>query len=208
VRGLAGFLGTLGLGFIVWLAIGGRGVVDSFRYHMGKGVEIGSLYAGGLMAVANAMGAPLSVATMRQGAEVQTPWSATVASIGFPLQAAAILITVWRARRAGAEEPLRFIGAALLAFVTFGKVLSPQYLLWLIPLIACVEGRAGRGARRLFLAACLATTLLFPLGFIAALECRTWAVVVLNLRNALLLALWGLLTFGPRSIPSSKDAAR
>ena len=52
----------------------------------------------------------------------------------------------------------------LLIAVVFNKVFSPQYLLWLLPLVALVPYR--RLARRLFLyaflLACALTTVLFP----------------------------------------------
>jgi len=78
-------------------------------------------------------------------------------------------------------------------------VLSPQYLIWLIPFLACVQGRTGTRCRLIFLVACAATTLIFPVGFDSLLRLKTWAIVLVNLRNALLVGLWAHLTFGPRA---------
>jgi hypothetical protein len=125
-----------------------------------------------------------------------TPCSSTVGTIAFPLQAIGIGITLWRARRSSRNESLRYAGATVLAFIVFSKVLSPQYLLWLIPFVACVNGRTGFRARCVFLAASLATTLIFPLTFKSLETLQTWSIVLLNVRNGLLLGLWVLLTFG------------
>ena len=87
----------------------------------------------------------------------------------------------------------------MLVLIVFGKVLTPQYLLWLIPFAACVNGRTGFRARCVFLAASLATTLIFPLTFKSLETLETWSIVLLNIRNGLLLGLWLLLTFGQSS---------
>ncbi len=196
-RALAGFAAALALGMGLWLVMGGAKSAKMIMYHVNRGIEIESTYAGGLLIAAKALGAPIMVVSTERGPELQTPWSSTVGAIAFPLQAIAIGITLWRARRASRSDPLRYAGAAVLAFIVFGKVLTPQYLLWLIPFIACVNGRTGFHARCVFLAASVATTLIFPFTFKYLETVRTWAVLLLNLRNGLLLGLWVLLTFGP-----------
>ena len=60
-----------------------------------------------------------------------------------------------------AEGP-RYSAAAVLAFIVFGKVLSPQYLIWLFPFLAVLDGRTGSLARKIFLLACLTTAMFYP----------------------------------------------
>jgi hypothetical protein len=50
----------------------------------------------------------------------------------------------------------------VVAFVAFGKVLSPQFLIWLVPLVVLVGGRRGLVAGSLLAAALVATQLWFP----------------------------------------------
>ena len=45
------------------------------------------------------------------------------------------------------DDPLRWPAAATLGFLCFGKVLSPQYLLWFLPFAVALEGRLGRRVR-------------------------------------------------------------
>lgn len=75
------------------------------------------------------------------------------------------LVYVYRAYLRGPDEPQRLAtacAAAVAAYVAFGRVLSPQYLVWLIPLVPLVAGRAGAVAGGLLLAAGGATMTWFP----------------------------------------------
>ena len=85
---------------------------------------------------------------------------------------------------------IRFAGASLLAYVVAGKVLSPQYLVWLSPFVA-VSG-SGR-VRWVYLVCCLLTTAVFPWKFEALLEFRRSAEALLLARNLALLWLFALL---------------
>jgi hypothetical protein len=94
----------------------------------------------------------------------------------------------------------------LMLFIATSKVFSPQYLLWLIPLVALVP--LGGNARRMFLGTflliCVLSTLLFPFLFLSDLVAEgpplpvvLWKfhppsarlTAVLVLRNTLLLGL-------------------
>ena len=82
--------------------------------------------------------------------------------LAMPIQAAALLLVLWRARLSSAEDWPRFAAAILLAFIVTGKVLSPQYLIWILPFLAVMEGATGRRTRAIFLAGCLVTAFVFP----------------------------------------------
>ena len=61
----------------------------------------------------------------------------------FALLQIAALVALWIAFARGpatGDRLLRYSAAAVCAFIAFGKVLSPQYLLWLIPLVPLVRG--------------------------------------------------------------------
>ena len=63
-----------------------------------------------------------------------------------------VLVWIWLRRPGTAEELVRWSAAALVAFVALGKVLSPQFLIWLVPAVPLVAGlrgvRASDAARR------------------------------------------------------------
>ena len=80
--------------------------------------------------------------------------------------------------------------ACVLAFALFSKVLSPQYLLWLLPFAATLEGRAGARSRPLLVAACGLTTLLYFWAGVGLVQFHPLAIAILNGRNVLLLGIF------------------
>jgi hypothetical protein len=78
---------------------------------------------------------------------------------------AALLLWIWAsfARGPGSREALvRSSAATLCAFVAFGKVLSPQFPIWLIPVVPLVRGRRGLLASALLAVALVLTQTWFP----------------------------------------------
>ncbi len=88
-------------------------------------------------------------------------------------------------------------GAAVVAFVALGKVLSPQFLIWLLPLVALVPGRRGFASMMLVASACVLTRGWFPDRYWALVrDADGWAVALLLARDLLLVALAALLVAG------------
>jgi L-cystine uptake protein TcyP (sodium:dicarboxylate symporter family) len=57
---------------------------------------------------------------------------------------------------------VRWSAAALVAFVALGKVLSPQFLIWLVPVVPLVAGLRGLRASALLAGGLVLTQLWFP----------------------------------------------
>ncbi|MBX6315100.1 MAG: hypothetical protein IRY99_19655, partial [Isosphaeraceae bacterium] len=206
-RGLAALGLSLAVGLMLWAALGGRQAVQSLRYHTERGIEIGSLYSGLLLAVGKGTGAAVGHHYNHASEHIQAPGAITAAALAFPLQAAALLLVLWRSRCSRGADGVRYAGAAVLALLVAGKVLSPQYLIWILPFVTVQGGSTGARARWLLLTCCLATALLYPWAFDKLVALRWSGIILLNLRNALLLGLWGLLLFGREAPGIARTAA-
>jgi uncharacterized membrane protein len=112
----------------------------------------------------------------------------------------ASLVALWVAFARGpvtGERLLRYSAGSVCAFIAFGKVLSPQFLLWLIPLVPLVRGRRGLAATGLLTAALLLTQAWFPHRYWDYVNAFDGAPVVLA-RNVALVALLLVLAWPDR----------
>ena len=92
-------------------------------------------------------------------------------------------------REQGAVKPstqVAVVAAAIVVTLLAYRVLSPQYIIWLLPFAALLP----RGKLTLTLAICALTLYIFPFGYEGLVHFTTDAIVALALRNALLLVLF------------------
>jgi hypothetical protein len=114
------------------------------------------------------------------------------------LAAIAILLALWFAawRRTDASQArlVRDCAAVVAAQLALGRVLSPQFVLWLVPLVPLVAGRRGRVATVLLALLLVATHVWFPDLYRDYVNERGAAeTAYLLARNALLLAVVAVL---------------
>lgn len=130
--------------------------------------------------------------------EVVGPLDGAAIALSTPLLIAAVaaiaMLLVWARRRGADTHDLLLVGAFALvgAAIVFNKVGSPQYLLWLLPIAAVAMLRPTTWWRRvtaLLLVTSLLTTLIFPIFYMPLVRLEWFAVLLLSVRNALLIAL-------------------
>jgi hypothetical protein len=115
--------------------------------------------------------------------------SGALAALGtLALLVSAALILRLAARRPTREGLVLAALAITLAFVVWSKVLSPQYMVWLLPLAAVAAGHGQRLGPLLIAAASLTTQLWFPVHYFDVVYQHAWAVVAVGVRNVLLVA--------------------
>jgi Glycosyltransferase family 87 len=167
-----------------------------FASYLDRRLQLESALAGILMVVGQAAGLPMTAETSHGAIELGMRGTRLLAGLTLPLQGSflsAALYSYWRTR---GSDFLRYTTAAILALIVPAKVLSPQYLIWLVPFVSVLEGEVGRRARWLLLVCCVATIVIFPFRYYDLTQFRWWAIGLLNLRNALLLVLFGALILG------------
>ncbi|MEE1801531.1 MULTISPECIES: glycosyltransferase 87 family protein [unclassified Streptomyces] len=149
------------------------------------------------------------------------PYVPLVSSVALALSVLALgWLLVWRlrARTYSARTAPDAAFAAVLLFTTTSRVISPQYLLWLVGLAAvCLTPRASRMALPAWLVvvASAVTLLEFPLGFAHVVSGDPLGVLLLFVRNGLLVAatllaclrLWRETVSGPRRAAAAPDVS-
>ncbi|MGI8479255.1 MAG: hypothetical protein ACR2M2_05280, partial [Gaiellaceae bacterium] len=117
---------------------------------------------------------------------------ATASTVVGAVSLAILWLVAFRGRgRLG--DPALVCALAVAVVLLFSKVLSPQFLVWLVPLVALVRGRAGLAACARLGAACVLTRLVYPDRYEELVADDRLPVALLALRNGLLVAVAALL---------------
>ena len=211
---------ALALGFV--FAVTMNGAFSFLGFQEGRGVEVESLGAVPFEA-ARLLGWHGKAAMNYGSVELLGSGVALVGTLMVALSAGAFgWLLLWRARarRWTAATPLDAALTALLLFVVTSRVISPQYLVWLIGLASvCLTCRrtTQRPVAWLVLAACPFTFLEFPLLFADVMAFRPLGSAALVIRNLLLLAaallscrrLWReTVSAGPEQVSAAPRADR
>jgi uncharacterized membrane protein len=188
-RGWAALAGAavVAAAFLPFVVLAPHGVWASLRGQASRPLQIESLGA----ALFTTFGHPRVISS--HGSQ-NVAGHGAVAALAACAQVAALL-ALWIAFARGPatrERFLRYAAAAVCAFIAFGKVLSPQFLLWLIPLVPLVRGRRGVAATALLTAALVLTQVWFPQRYWDYVGSFHLAGVVLA-RDLVLVALLGVL---------------
>ena len=196
---------------VPFFALSPGGVWDSFTRQASRPLQIESLGSAFLLAAHQAFGLDI---TMKSGHGSQNlagslPDGLAVAHTVLQLAA---LVAIWIVFARGPAAPERFVlasAAAVTAFVAFGKVRSPQFLIWLVPLVPLVAGRRGVVASALLGLAIVLTQIWFPFRYWdLALEFDVAASWLVLARDVVLLGLLAVLALGLREQDADELAAR
>ena len=203
LRGLALAVGTALAIYLPFAIVAPEGVARSIWRQLGRPLQIESLGSGVLLALHHAFGMPLAWASS-SGSQNLTGTVAGVAATLTTLVGVAALLLVWvrfaRGDATGDARFARYAAAAVVAFVAFGKVVSPQFLVWLLGVVVLVQGRRGITAMALLLAACALTRLWFPRTYWELVKqfdpTASWLVLV---RDLVLVSLFAVLVVRVRA---------
>jgi len=188
--------------FLPFLVLAPADVLDSVWRQARRPLQIESLGSSVLLAAHQAFGLDLTMKSSSGSQNLEGTLPDTVAVLQGVLQLV-VLVALWVSFARGEvtrERLLRYSAAVVCAFVALGKVLSPQFLIWLIPLVPLVRGRRGLTASVLLAAALVLTQLWFPYRYwdlaLRFDEAASWLVLA---RDAVLVALLVVLVEPARS---------
>jgi uncharacterized membrane protein len=162
--GLGVFVAVLAVCFVPFAALSPSGMAHSLGRQLSRPLQIESLGAGFLLAAHQAFGLGITMRSSAGSQNLAGTLPDVLAAIQTVLQAAA-LVYGWARFARGPAEPARlarYAAAAVVAFVALGKVTSPQFLIWICPLVVLVRGRRGLRALALLYLAMVLTHVWFP----------------------------------------------
>lgn len=161
---LAALVGSLVACVLPFAILAPHGTLHTFATQLHRPLQEESLGAALLIAAHHLTGVQLgleeSYGSLNLGGT-----RAAVVEAGTTAVELAALAWIWficARRRLTASEAATGAAAAVAVLLAFGKVLSPQYLIWLIPLVPVVSRRARSLAMLLFIAACGLTQSWYP----------------------------------------------
>ena len=207
-------LAVIAVVFAPFVIVAPGGVWDSLWNQASRPLQIESLGAGALLVAHHVFGTGVTMETSHGSQNLAGTAPEVLAVLQTLVQWAALLATwILFARGPATRERLLLASAAaLVAFIALGKVLSPQFLIWLIPIVPLVAGRRGLIASGLLAAALVLTQLWFPYRYWAlALEFGTlesWLVLVRDLMLVTLFAwlFWALVHREPKGLTARRAA--
>jgi Glycosyltransferase family 87 len=190
LAGAGVFAAVLAVVVVPFALIAPEGLADSLGRQLGRPLQIESLGASFLLA-AHQLGLYDPVVVSSHGSQnLEGSLPDAFATAQTVAQGLAV-VGVWLLFLRGPATAARLTAAcagSVVVFVAFGKVASPQFLIWLVPLVPLVLAVPSTTVWLLAAAAFVTTHLWFPSRYwdMVALQPAGWLVLV---RNLLLVAL-------------------
>ncbi|MFC1919802.1 glycosyltransferase 87 family protein [Chloroflexota bacterium] len=218
VKGAATFAAVIVVTILPWVILSPHGLWQSFAYHTSRGLQIESTYASALMVAENLGWISIGVEYSYGSWNLISSLADTLAKASTPIMLLSMvgvyLLYALRLRRrgravgdngidhtVGSQEMLAYWGLAILVLLVTNRVLSPQFLIWLLPLVPLIGARRYWFTWLLFISIAGMTLYIFPTSYNDLLDMKPLQVGVLACRN-LLLVLLAYLAFRWRRIPS------
>ncbi len=190
--GLIAFVATMLVLVLPSIIASPPSLLSLVAYHGERGIQLESTYSSVLLLLDH-LG--LAVTNIRSGFgsyNVVGRVPRVFALLSTPVLALLLLWSyalVYRRTSREAPTPSVLAGSSLLV-LTMGllgsKVLSPQYLIWLLPLVPLVEGRREWAVKVIFVITALATYYVIPLHYADLVNYQLRPTLALFARNALL----------------------
>lgn len=200
-KGVAAAVAVLAAAFGPFLVVAPHGLAWAARRQLDRPLEIESVGSSFFTAAHELAGLHVHVvvaAASHAFAGDGPDAMATALGVAMLVALAAVYLLYLR----GPQTPERLVlgcAAAVVAYVVFSKVFSPQYLVWLAPLVPLVGGRRGLRASALLLVILGVTQMYEPYHQTQYWTLETgWVNWLVIARNVLVVALLALLVWPER----------
>ncbi|MGN8131290.1 glycosyltransferase 87 family protein [Paenarthrobacter sp. 22069] len=197
---LAGAAVSAAVALGTWLAGGLPHIMDFLLNQGERGMQLEATFSTPWvwLSVFHIAGSKMADNTAINSTEVYGPGAATAAVLMQPLLILAAIIAailLVRAMRRGAEREELFLEGSLMmvtAFIVFNKVGSPQFIIWLAPVI--IAGLAHDWERwkvpaALLMGIAMTTFVIYPLFYTPLIHAHPVMAAILTTRNVLLVVL-------------------
>lgn len=190
LRGLAVYVGVVLAGLLPFMAVAPGGSYNGLMAQVNRHLEYESIGASILFVLHRSVHTYFETGSLSVAGSI----SNQLASVQSLLQIAVFLLAaVFYARsRRRPQDLVTAVALGVAAATALGKVLSPQYLLWLAPFGAIVDAPV---VLLLVVGACAGTRALVAEGIPALADQRPGAVAALTVRNAFLVATTAVLAW-------------
>jgi len=188
-----------------FLIINPTSLLNLYSYHAERGIQIESTYSSVMIVLDK-----LNLISI-QSAFAFGSWNITgsvenflagISTILLVLALLALYFGIYRRVRDGkatAAEIGSWAFMTVLVVLVTSKILSPQYFIWLIPLLPLVSGRFRYAVLALFVVVGGLTYYIFPHAYLGLIDFNTLPVIALLVRNLLLIAMLVLVWFSLES---------
>jgi hypothetical protein len=201
-------IGVCALGIAPFLALDSAATIHGLTRFVERPLQVETLSASLLVIAHNVADVPLKTVNTFGSGNLVGPLPDALA-LGQSLGLVVVLIAIWIGFARGPSDRARLVVAAaasLTAYVALGKVLSPQYLIWLIPVVAVVGGIRGRIAIVVLAVSLVLTGIEWPaMYYDYVLRFDLGPAIVIFVRNVGLCVLAGILVAGVAARPAGSS---
>ncbi|MCL2140656.1 MAG: hypothetical protein FWH42_03115 [Dehalococcoidia bacterium] len=209
-------VGVLTLGLIAGpaLILGAEGFINSITVQSARAIQLESLYSS-ILLLGDSLG--LVTATTVQGPmsfDISSPLGGVMSSISFVIMATVFflvyLLYFFRAQHdrdsnfpqllseKATADIIHYTFVAIAVFIITSKVFSPQFILWICPLVPLFSGKYRLVGWSSFLLALALTQYIFPLNYYWLADGQQVPVNALVIRNTMMVLMIVLMLIHPR----------
>src|SRR5436190_1354269 len=197
---LAIFAAVVALCFLPFFGLSPHGMWSSITRQSNRPLQLESLGSSVLLVLHQIAGVGITMESSHGSQNLAGSGPDAIAAVQSVVQILAVAaVWVWFLRGPMERDRLvRAFAAAVCAFIAFSKVFSPQFMIWLIPLVPLVRGRRGLLASGVLALALVLTQLWFPFNYWDLVAFRGYPSTLVFVRDLVMLGLLASLLWPSR----------